>query len=220
MHLKTIFAAGAAAAAIAMAGGASAAVVTFDSFRSATTIPAYGSHYSEAGLSFYVQSEGGADEEIGSFGYDGVSAPYDADPTGAAIFVNASSAKITITKTGGGTFDFDSIDLTDANNGQTPRSSYALNYSYVDGGGSHTGVFNLDSLPGLQTFAVGLTDVTSFTMFTGNTNANLGPGVQLDNVRFDSALDAVPEPISWALMICGFGLAGATLRYRRGVTFA
>src|ERR1700750_1271724 len=110
--------AGAAGAVFALAGTASAGVVTFDSFHSATTIPAFGSHYAEVGLSFDVFSEGGAPEEIGSFGYSGVSAPYDADPAGGAIFVNASSAKITISKTGGGAFTFNAIDLTDAYNGQ------------------------------------------------------------------------------------------------------
>jgi len=31
---------------------------------------------------------------------------------------------------------------------------------------------------------------------------------------------AVPEPTSWALMIMGFGLAGATLRRRRRTAWA
>jgi hypothetical protein len=38
----------------------------------------------------------------------------------------------------------------------------------------------------------------------------------LDNVR----LTAVPEPAAWAMMIAGFGLAGATLRRRRGLAAA
>ena len=35
----------------------------------------------------------------------------------------------------------------------------------------------------------------------------------LDNVRFTTA--AVPEPATWGMMIAGFGLMGASLRYRR-----
>jgi hypothetical protein len=46
-----------------------------------------------------------------------------------------------------------------------------------------------------------------------------GYDVGLDNIRFDvRAIDtgsAVPEPATWAMMIMGFGLAGAGLRRRR-----
>jgi hypothetical protein len=215
--IRNYLGAGAAAAIFALAGNASAGIVTFDSFRSPTTIPAFGSHYAEAGLNFDVFAEGGAPEQIGSYGYLSATLA-DADPAGAAIFVNASSAKITITKSGGGTFFFNSIDLTDASNGLANRLSYDVVYDYVDAGGSHSGVFALDNAQGLQTFTVNLSDVTSFTMHTGNSNANQGPGVQLDNVRFNESLGqpgGAPEPAAWALMLLGFGGMGAMLRRRR-----
>lgn len=57
-----------------------------------------------------------------------------------------------------------------------------------------------------------------------------GPGSAYDNLNFvtaevthgypveiDPPSSAVPEPASWALMIAGFGLAGATLRRQRRV---
>lgn len=41
------------------------------------------------------------------------------------------------------------------------------------------------------------------------------------NFQFRVVDGAVPEPATWALMICGFGLAGSALRYRtRSVTVA
>ena len=43
-------------------------------------------------------------------------------------------------------------------------------------------------------------------------------GIQVDDLSFASeggATGAVPEPAAWALMIAGFGMAGATLRRRR-----
>ena len=47
-----------------------------------------------------------------------------------------------------------------------------------------------------------------------------GPWAFTDEVRFDGAAAGVPEPASWALMIGGFGLAGAALRRRRAVVVA
>jgi hypothetical protein len=44
-----------------------------------------------------------------------------------------------------------------------------------------------------------------------------GVGPLLDNVNLDITGGSVPEPASWALMITGFGLAGATLRRRRSM---
>lgn len=37
----------------------------------------------------------------------------------------------------------------------------------------------------------------------------------IDDFIFTPTMAAVPEPTTWAMMICGFGLAGATLRRRR-----
>jgi len=43
-----------------------------------------------------------------------------------------------------------------------------------------------------------------------------GKGAAIDNVRLEAfALNAVPEPATWAMMIAGFGLVGAAAR-RRG----
>ncbi len=51
-----------------------------------------------------------------------------------------------------------------------------------------------------------------------------GAGIQLDNLKVTGTLaSAVPEPATWAMMITGFGLAGAALRRRRaglGATLA
>ncbi|MEK7429367.1 MAG: PEPxxWA-CTERM sorting domain-containing protein [Pseudomonadota bacterium] len=52
----------------------------------------------------------------------------------------------------------------------------------------------------------------------GSGNAiQFGTGSKYSSVRFGTIdlTSAVPEPATWALMICGFGLAGATLRQRR-----
>jgi PEP-CTERM motif len=45
-----------------------------------------------------------------------------------------------------------------------------------------------------------------------------GRGLQLTSGNFDAA--AVPEPATWALMIIGFGMVGASLRTRRRIAIA
>ena len=47
-------------------------------------------------------------------------------------------------------------------------------------------------------------------------------GTTMDEVRFvfDPPPAAAPEPASWALMLGGFGLAGAAFRRRQGVQAA
>ena len=48
-------------------------------------------------------------------------------------------------------------------------------------------------------------------------NPCCGDGVLFDNFSFTNG---VPEPDSWALLIAGFGLTGATIRRRRGLLAA
>ncbi len=50
--------------------------------------------------------------------------------------------------------------------------------------------------------------VNQNTAYSGNDFA-------LDDIVFDTTRPGVPEPASWALMICGFGAAGSMLRRRR-----
>jgi PEP-CTERM motif len=51
---------------------------------------------------------------------------------------------------------------------------------------------------------------------TGRINSDRTGAFSLDNVTLSTG-GGVPEPASWALMIAGFGLAGATLRRRRAI---
>lgn len=60
---------------------------------------------------------------------------------------------------------------------------------------------------------VASSDATSLT-FRGYAAVMSG----IDNVSVTESSAAIPEPASWALMITGFGLAGAVLRQRRTTT--
>lgn len=44
--------------------------------------------------------------------------------------------------------------------------------------------------------------------------------IGVDDLAFGASVAGVPEPASWALLISGFGMAGATLRRRRAVALA
>ncbi|WP_414693276.1 PEPxxWA-CTERM sorting domain-containing protein [Phenylobacterium sp.] len=53
----------------------------------------------------------------------------------------------------------------------------------------------------------------AFTNTTQEAGSHLGNGIL--TIDFIEAVDSVPEPAAWALMIVGFGVAGAALRRRR-----
>lgn len=60
-----------------------------------------------------------------------------------------------------------------------------------------------------------------FFVSSGGVDANFddpgeGTHFAIDNLTLTTAAVPVPEPATWALMILGFGLAGAGLRARRG----
>ena len=65
-------------------------------------------------------------------------------------------------------------------------------------------------------------DIYNVTIFGGNTvlySGTINAVGQPGTVAFDAPA-AVPEPQSWALMIVGFGLVGASLRRRKSVAIA
>lgn len=68
---------------------------------------------------------------------------------------------------------------------------------------SYTGLFD--------NFSFAYTDANG-SPFTGGGNVNVGLIEVIDNIVYGAV---VPEPASWAMMIGGFGLVGASLRRRR-----
>ncbi len=67
---------------------------------------------------------------------------------------------------------------------------------------------------------VASTNTAPFAFPTGPNGVNDTYGSFTLTVRTAEPTGGVPEPASWALMIAGFGLAGASLRRRRGVAAA
>lgn len=103
-----------------------------------------------------------------------------------------------------------------------PSNSYAVlqDYSFTNSG--------LD--PNDPDHSFWATGSTQFTALTGSTQLNLvgtqgGAFIGLDNVKLADvtvivAPSPTPEPASWAMMLGGFGLVGATMRRRSTVRFA
>lgn len=83
--------------------------------------------------------------------------------------------------------------------------------------GSQTAfALTLNDNGGAQYF--GFTDTVEFTSVRIDQFTNGGDAWGIDDVSYNAA--AIPEPATWAVMIGGFGLAGAALRRRRSLPAA
>ena len=142
---------------------------------------------------------------------------YNADPDGRTLNNNYFRSTITLTKVGGGVFDFNSVDLTDIYDSHDFPNGGDVLFTFFDGLNTTSQTVTLDSLPGLQTFTFNRTGLVSLTFKAVTTNE-----IQTDNFVLDavSATAGVPEPATWALMLGGFGLAGSALRRRRAAPAA
>ena len=93
------------------------------------------------------------------------------------------------------------------------RFNYSDNtFDILDGNQMSGGAFGGDQSIGRRmTYTFGGKTVTS-VVFASSQNS-----FEFDNI---ATVSAVPEPATWAMLITGFGLAGATLRQRRRQTAA
>lgn len=108
-----------------------------------------------------------------------------------------SSAQQVCLKTGGTLGECASATGTGVAQGATSNQVFALNFATPQ------------ALIRLENFVLGFSNVSG-TATDGN-----GGEVVLTNANVNGFGVIVPEPSSWAMMIAGFGLVGATLRRRR-----
>jgi hypothetical protein len=110
-----------------------------------------------------------------------------------------------------GTLTLDSIDLGGWPN--TPRTIavrvYDLSYNLLASSNPVAPALSLLTVNFGQSSTSGLIFQFGLDGFNG--------GIQNVTFSFNDGTDVVPEPASWAMLIAGFGLVGATLRRRRSV---
>lgn len=121
------------------------------------------------------------------------------------------------------------IGANDANHSGAFSTALAIDGSTVFAGGVATQLGGLPTFSGDMAAYAG--QFTTSTTGFGSTGLSIGGsysrsidyaafyadrelGVSLDGMARDVA-QGVPEPATWALMLCGFGLAGGALRRRR-----
>lgn len=133
---------------------------------------------------------------------------YNADPNGNTYSHNYGGTTSTLSKTGGGSFTFNSIDLTDVYNFGS-GGSVVFDFLYSNNSTSHSTV-NLPTVAGLHTFTFDLANLTSVSWTPVGTQGNW---IQVDNIVLDTTLsNRVPEPTSMALVGLGVAMAGALRR--------
>jgi hypothetical protein len=187
---KMITAMAAVLFAVGIAGWAQAAVIDFNGVDN-TAGDVFINPYSEDG---FTLSNSGGDSNAGLFWYRYGSD--NADPDGATFSHNYLSSTTTLTKDGGGTFDFNSIYLGDVYNaamGGDVRFDFSTGPSVT---------VSLDSLVGLQKFTFDRTGVDYVSWIPLTTH---GPWLQLDDITVNGG-GTVPEPTT--MLLLGLGLMG------------
>jgi hypothetical protein len=204
---KTIFSVAAIAAAFT-AMPATAAVIDFDNLANYTS----GVYY-EDGYALSANFYNGAGRAINA-----VASGSSIDPDGVSV-VKASGAAVTFTvaREDGAAFEFGSMDFGKLTSvGNTYSSTYQFFFTLADTSVVTKYFTFIHNNPAAITAHAatfeGLGAITKFT-FRGQSSAG-----QFDNIVLNE-IAAVPEPASWAMMIGGFAIVGASMRRRSQVSF-
>jgi len=211
--LKKAMAVTAALAAACLAQGAQAAVVDFEELLPDTLYP---SPLASGGLVFENPGIGAGDEFV--------AVPYFGIPSsnGSMTLVpNYFGSTTTVSAEGGALFTLDSFDFSDAFD--FADDPLQVDFTFLTTGGTVSLTVFADFLPGMQTVAVGIEGISSFSFVTSGSFFGEDT-IQIDNLVYtlddDGPGPDVPEPATWAMMIGGFALAGAAMRRRATVAFA
>jgi hypothetical protein len=133
--------------------------------------------------------------------------PWNADPGGATLSHNFALTTTTLTRVGGGAFEFDSVDFGNVYNLAGNQEDVTL-VGTLGGGGTISTVVRTNGMAGLTHFEFdGLfLDVTQITWTPSNGVQN--NFLQVDNVAVDSTSTAIPEPLSIFILIASLSTFG------------
>lgn len=204
------------AAAVLLAGSAQAATITNGSFENGTFTTApfdtlaagdasiTGWTIGGAGVdwigSFWVASEGGRSIDLSALNAGSLSQ--------TRSTIEGQSYKLTFDLAGNPTGAPILKIVAVSINGGAPT-----NFGFDPSGASNANMGWLS-----QTYNFTATSASSVLSFTSLAETASGPA--LDNVAIADVTAAVPEASTWAMLIAGFGIAGASLRRRRGAVVA
>ena len=131
---------------------------------------------------------------------------------GTSVLLNDRDTSLFLQAIGGAAFSLSSIDVA-ASFGNLPANSLRI-HGFL--GGMLTSSLTIGTLGNFQTVNTGSFANVDRVVFDGLGGQG---GFELDNVVLNSAVAAVPEPASWAMMLAGFGGIGFAMRRRKnGVT--
>lgn len=132
--------------------------------------------------------------------------PFNADPGGATLLNIDGRGNTSFTRTAGGTFTVNSVDLATFYNDDGTGFARGVTFRFLIGAVFESQSFLLAPRGGLQRFTFDRAGVTAFVIDPDSS-------LQFDNVTFDAApVSSVPEPTTWSLLIAGFGLIGVAMR--------
>lgn len=185
-----------AALGASLSGAASAAVIDFNA-------PIVGPSYSEQGIVFTPETVNGGNLDNG-FGNSPNGTP------GLAALDSNSGDFVPIRATIAGGTNFVSIDLGDFN-----QDADLLFLDAYDSTNTLLGQVTENiagNFTGMKTLAFANPNI-AYVIFGGV--GVQGSSVYADNFTWNAG---VPEPAAWAMMLAGFGLAGAAMRRRTRLT--
>ena len=216
------FASLAAALLFSVAGAAGATTLNFDSLRKTNGDRAYVyAPYQEQG---YILTASNCSKPAGTCFIGSQTTLTSLDRVGSALINFVGSSVTTVAASNGSAFLLSAMDVAN-NYGNfsgfaAPTNTIEFTFNFADGTQTAQN-YSINNTAGQRLTVNALTfDLAPLLSFSYKPTTGTSGFLQVDNISLNAA-GAVPESSTWAMMIVGFGLTGASLRRRaRAAAFA